>query len=149
MTTFTGGCQCGHVRFKVLGPLKNPHLCHCRMCQKAVGNAFAALVSPADDRIVWTKAEPKRFRSSNQAVRGFCPECGTPLSYEASGGVALAMGAFDDPGAFAPAIQCGMEGKLPWVDGVASLPGSRTADDVAVVPSLRDIVSYQHPDHDT
>lgn len=42
--TITGGCQCGAVRYAIDGPLNNPHICHCRMCQKAFGNYFAALV---------------------------------------------------------------------------------------------------------
>ena len=40
----TGGCQCGAVRYRITAPLENPHICHCRMCQKAFGNYFAALV---------------------------------------------------------------------------------------------------------
>lgn len=31
----SGGCQCGAVRYRLHEPLSNPHICHCRMCQKA------------------------------------------------------------------------------------------------------------------
>ncbi|HET7714155.1 MAG TPA: GFA family protein, partial [Bauldia sp.] len=31
---FTGGCQCGAVRFRVAA-LGRASICHCRMCQKA------------------------------------------------------------------------------------------------------------------
>ncbi len=31
----SGGCQCGAVRYRAKGELGYPHLCHCRMCQKA------------------------------------------------------------------------------------------------------------------
>ncbi|RVQ04591.1 GFA family protein, partial [Sinorhizobium meliloti] len=30
---FTGGCQCGAVRYRAEGTLGDPHICHCRMCQ--------------------------------------------------------------------------------------------------------------------
>jgi hypothetical protein len=39
----SGGCQCGGVRFCSSAVLDNAHLCHCRMCQKAVANIFGFL----------------------------------------------------------------------------------------------------------
>jgi hypothetical protein len=42
----------------------------------------------------------------------------------------------------------GVEGRLPWFAGLASLP-ERTDDELArVEPFYRGIVSRQHPDHD-
>ena len=35
-SAITGGCQCGAVRFRAAG-LGRASLCHCRMCQKALG----------------------------------------------------------------------------------------------------------------
>ena len=43
-TIVTGGCQCGAVRYRADAVLDSSHICHCRMCQKAVGNFFAALI---------------------------------------------------------------------------------------------------------
>ena len=43
----TGGCQCGAVRYALLEPPSNPHICHCRMCQKAFGSFFAPLAGRA------------------------------------------------------------------------------------------------------
>jgi hypothetical protein len=83
MTTqaVTGGCQCGAVRYAISGPLHNPHICHCRMCQKAFGNYFAALVGTRRENLTWTRGEPASFRSSSVVQRGFCRDCGTPLSF--------------------------------------------------------------------
>lgn len=142
----TGGCQCGRVRFRVSGRLSHPALCHCRMCQKAFGNLFAALVTV--EAITWTKAEPKRFQSSNHVKRGFCPDCGTPLTYEAPTGLSLAIGAFDDPAAIVPARHYGIEAMLPYVAPLAAgQPGERTVEGAKDGSYLRAIVSYQHPDH--
>ncbi|MCO6392794.1 GFA family protein [Aliihoeflea aestuarii] len=145
---YTGGCQCGAVRFRIEGALNQASICHCRMCQKAFGNFYAPLANVTPDDLSWTRGEPKRFRSSNHGLRGFCGECGTPLTYEAPDGIALAIGAFDRPEDVAPTKQWGVEEKLPYVDGLHELPGFPTeSDDEATF--LSDIVSFQHPDHDT
>ena len=89
----TGGCQCGAIRFRVTGELKDASICHCRMCQKAFGAYYAPLVSTRGAVLEWTRGEPKRFQSSNVVRRGFCADCGTPLTYEAPDGVAVAAGA--------------------------------------------------------
>jgi len=81
--------------------------------------------------------------------RGFCGDCGTPLTYEAPDGVAVAAGAFDDPSGLAPWVQYGVEGKLPYVDTLPALPQRRTEQDEAAAAFLADVVSCQHPDHDT
>ena len=144
--TFTGGCQCGAVRFRVAGPVHHASICNCRMCQKAFGNFFAPLVGVPDGALTWTKQEPARFRSSNHVTRGFCPACGTPLTYEAPDGVGLAIGAFDDPAAILPTIQFGVEAKIAYVDRLHALPARTTEDDEEAMEFLRSIVSYQHED---
>jgi hypothetical protein len=146
---YTGGCQCGAVRFRVEGALGDASICHCRMCQKASGNFYLPLVSTRGARLNWTRGEPKRFASSNHASRGFCAACGTPLTYEAPDGVALAIAAFDHPEEIRPVIQWGTEAKLPYVDDMPGLPGEETMADISSAPFLADLVSYQHPDHDT
>lgn len=146
---YTGGCQCGAVRFAVQGRPTDSSICHCRMCQKAFGAYYAPLVSVRGHDFQWTRGEPKRFASSNHVKRGFCADCGTPLTYEAPDGVAVAAGAFDDPAALPPVIQYGLEGKIAFVDTLHTLKAKRTEEDEGAGDFLHAIVSYQHPDHDT
>ncbi|MBK0020628.1 GFA family protein [Ochrobactrum sp. S46] len=146
---YSGGCQCGAVRFRVEGALGSASICHCRVCQKAFGNFYAPLVSVSEAKLIWTRDEPKRFQSSNHVKRGFCAECGTPLTYEAPDGVALSIGAFDAPEEIEPTVQWGVEVKLPYVDDLAKLPGFETERDPESIEFVRTMVSYQHPDHDT
>ncbi len=117
----TGGCQCGAVRYQASAMLDNAHICHCRMCQRAVGNIFAALVAAPDDAIEWTRGTPATFRSSEHVDRGFCAACGTPLFYHGlkSGRTNFTIGSLDDPAAFPPALQSGSEARMPWF---ATLP---------------------------
>jgi hypothetical protein len=146
---YTGGCQCGSVRFRVEGALGDASVCHCRMCQKAFGSFYAPLVSVRAAKLTWTRREPKRFRSSPHVLRGFCGDCGTPLTFEGPDGIALAIAAFDHPEEIAPAIQWGTEAKLPYVDTIPQLPSKETLEDVDAGNYLHELVSNQHPDHDT
>jgi hypothetical protein len=146
---YSGGCQCGAVRFRVRGHLGEPSICHCRMCQKAFGNYYAPLVGVRDAEFAWTRGEPKYFQSSNHVRRGFCANCGTPLSFVAPDGLGLAIGAFDEPGRIRPVVQFGVEAKIDYVDHLHELRGEKTEADLEAAPYLADIVNYQHPDHDT
>lgn len=142
----SGGCQCGAVRFRA-ERLGRPSICHCRMCQKAFGGFFGPLVTAHD--LTFTRGAPKWFASSNLARRGFCAECGTPLTYETRFGLEVAIGALDDPNAAAPVIQVNLHDKLPFFDGLASLPVRAPEEGSEWAAFTAEIVSHQHPDHDT
>jgi hypothetical protein len=146
--TMTGGCQCGAVRFAVDGALGRASICHCRMCQKAFGAFYGPLVDATGVR--WTRGAPKHFQSSNRARRGFCADCGTPLTFEPDDGpVELAIGAFDDPAAIRPAIQHDLAARLPWLGALDTLPTRTPEESAQVADYYASIVSRQHPDHDT
>jgi hypothetical protein len=147
--TYSGGCQCGSIRFRIKGVLNDSSICHCRMCQKAFGGYFAPLVSTKGAELTWTRGTLKHFQSSNLVKRGFCDACGTPLTYEAPDIIAIAAGAFDDPSLLPPTFQHGLEGKLSLVDHFATLPGLTTEEDESDGDYIHRIISYQHPDHDT
>ncbi len=148
-TVTTGGCQCGAVRYAITTPFENPHICHCRMCQKAFGNFFAALVGTKKTGIKWTAGEPSFFRSSDAVQRGYCKDCGTPLSfaYDHSERIAVSIGSLDHPAAVTPERQFGMESMLPAFPILHTLPGTRTEDDIPAEMLAR-LKSRQHPDAD-
>ena len=145
----TGGCQCGAVRYRLLKPPHKVSVCFCRMCQKAVGNYFGAFASSRIENVVWTRGTPAVFHSSAVAERGFCRDCGTPLtfSYPSLGSLSVSAGSLDDAAAFQPSQAYGVEGRPAWFDEFCRLEGSRTEDDIA--PGLPEFRSRQHPDHDT
>lgn len=146
---FTGGCQCGAVRYRLARKPSKVSVCFCRMCQKAVGSYFGAYASSAAEDVVWTLGAPSFFRSSEVAERGFCSQCGTPLTfaYRGSGRLSVTAGSLDDPSALPPTSACGIEGRVPWFDDLCQLTGTRTEDDIPAdeLPRYR---SLQHPDRD-
>lgn len=141
-----GGCQCGAVRFSA-NRLENPSICHCRMCQKAFGGFYAPLAKAIG--LNWTRGTPKDFRSSNRVTRGFCGDCGTPLTYDYGDGIEVAIGALDNPEIAAPLAQVNLKDKLSFVDGLHALPIRELASDGEEVAFMASIRSHQHPDHDT
>ena len=145
-TIRTGGCQCGAVRFRVTGPLGRPSICHCRMCQKHFGGFFSALVTAPKGGVEWTRKEPSYFQSSVNIERGFCDQCGTPLTYRHQEGLELAIGAFDDRSDLKPQIQVNYAARIPWVTELFDAP---VHDDAAYYSRQEAIISFQHPDHDT
>ncbi len=143
----SGGCQCGAVRFRA-GKFGRASICHCRMCQKAYGSYFGALVTAHE--FAWTRGGPAYFQSSNKVKRGFCANCGTPLSFEPNGHpVEVSCGAFDDPAVVAPVMQLNPTDKQPFFDGICSLPTRPDGAEPKQEAFKASIVSYQHPDHDT
>lgn len=148
----TGGCQCGAVRFSAAALSDNPHVCHCRMCQKAAGNFFGARVGVLVMDLHWTRGRPSRFYSSDGMARGFCEKCGTPLFFhnEAGERISMSIGAFDEPAGIALAFELGIESRLPQVKQLRGLPsfGTTEEDDPQGAERARS-TSRQHPDHDT
>ena len=81
----TGGCQCGAVRYRLAASPEDMRLRHCRMCQKAMGNLFAALAPVRSQNLRWTRGLPAEYRSSSAAIRYFCAACSTPLGFRYKG----------------------------------------------------------------
>lgn len=120
-----GGCQCGAVRYRIAaGPAKSV-VCHCRMCQRATGNAFAPLMEVPSERIDWTGA-PAEWASSDIAVRGFCATCGTPLYYRSGETTEIMAGTLAPPFAFRPFEQIAVESRRPWLADLPHLPEIET-----------------------
>jgi len=148
----SGGCQCGAVRYHATERLDNAHICHCRMCQKAMGSFFAPLVGFPVESFKWTRGEPSIFMSSEHVQRGFCSQCGTPLFYrnENNPRIAMTIGSLDHPELVAPYVQVGNESRMPYFAALATLEGDTTTeqDDPEDTPQIK-ATNNQHPDYDT
>ncbi|MGO9419873.1 GFA family protein [Roseiarcus sp.] len=96
----------------------------------------------------WTRGSPKVFASSAIAERGFCADCGTPLTYRilVRDRISITLGSLDCPSDVPPRMQYGVESKVPWIDAIAGLPQREIAG--LFGPGVN-VESRQHPDHDT
>jgi hypothetical protein len=145
-----GGCQCGAVRYALMSEPTGASICHCRMCQKAFGNYFAPLTGVPDADLVWTTGQLSTFRSSEAVERGFCRDCGTPLTYNVldENRICVSIGSLDEPGRVMPENQWGIQGRLPAFETLHLLPGDKTTEEDTPPEMLARMKSRQHPDHD-
>ncbi|MDE1992792.1 MAG: GFA family protein [Rhizobiaceae bacterium] len=147
---YSGGCQCGAVRYRVGGELAYPHLCHCRMCQKASGNYALPLGAARRDDFELTRGAPSWFHSSDLVRRGFCAACGTPLFYDIPGAdfINVTLGSLDEPMSVQPVAQSNLQGKMPWFHALDTLPVEPDGEASDRASTIR-ASNHQHPDHDT
>ena len=94
-----GGCLCGAVRYKVLGPLADVTACHCCQCRRQSGHYYATTGVSRQDLTLVEERGLKWYRASETAQRGFCGECGSTLFWESDAGDATAIlaGSLDAP----------------------------------------------------
>jgi len=74
-----GKCLCGAVGVEVETKQITISVCHCEMCRRWSGMAFAGLA--ADEHAVTRSGETAIYRSSEWAERAFCAKCGANLWY--------------------------------------------------------------------
>ncbi len=84
--TFTGQCQCGEVRYQVMGTPLTLYACHCTECQRQSSSAFGMALWVQDPQLTlhqgvlreWVRHTP----SGQQMACRFCPTCGTRLFHQ-------------------------------------------------------------------
>jgi hypothetical protein len=131
--TYDGGCLCGATRYRAAGPAANRCCCHCRSCRRASGAPYVAWATVPAAGFALTRGRLATFRSSEPVTRGFCPTCGTALTYahrSRAGEIDLAVATLDDPAALPPECHIWVSHRLPWVvlgDGLPCYPAWRDA----------------------
>jgi AcrR family transcriptional regulator len=87
-----GSCLCGSVQYELDGPFEVMSHCHCSMCRKHHGAAFATFVTVALSSFRWVAGEDvlSTYQSSAYGKRTFCSKCGSVMPVvEADTGIAF------------------------------------------------------------
>lgn len=119
MTTFTGGCVCGAIRYECDAEPIMMFKCHCRDCQHVSGGGYApVLLFPRKDLHI-TKGSLQHYATKSMAggdhVRGFCGRCGSRISGGPSAtAIGIVAGSLDDPSLFRPTIEMQVADAQPW-----------------------------------
>ena len=98
-----GSCLCGAVRFELASEPRAVTHCHCRMCQKQHGAAFATYASVPRADLRYTAGEDllTAYNSSGSVLRRFCSRCGSSIEWSGSAThpdwAAIAIATLDTP----------------------------------------------------
>ena len=97
-----GGCLCGGVRYEITGPLRNADHCHCSMCRRQHGAAFATYADfhPGDFKWICGEEQVKVYQTPAGAGWCFCSGCGSSLAGTEQGRItSITLGTVEgDPG---------------------------------------------------
>lgn len=98
-TEHSGGCQCGAVSYRVTGDMRDVVNCHCGQCRRIHGHAPGYSAARRADLTIEGEGNLAWYRSSEQAQRGFCRQCGSSLFRAPEGGdtVSITAGSIHPP----------------------------------------------------
>ena len=123
---YRGSCLCGAVRFSVDSFKSDVGHCHCSMCRKFHGAAFATIVSVEGFR--WLQGEDAltAFVADNRTTRTFCSRCGSSLTFSTPKAppnvVEVALAAFDDDVPVTPDAHIFVGSRAHWTELADGLP---------------------------
>ena len=78
---YTGSCLCGEVNIKINGAISDIIHCHCSLCRKNSGTAYATngFINSAEFEIVSGESSLSTFSFKPGRNRHFCKQCGSPV----------------------------------------------------------------------
>ncbi|MFT5110987.1 MAG: hypothetical protein ACI8P9_000298 [Parasphingorhabdus sp.] len=82
-TPYIGSCLCGSIKYEADEIEPRMGHCHCSMCRKFHGAAFATLGEAKADNFRWTEGEKllASYKAKNGTVRKFCRLCGSSMIF--------------------------------------------------------------------
>jgi hypothetical protein len=118
---YTGGCQCGSVRYVVTAEPIRLVACHCKECQRQSGSAFRMSMPVKRDKMTvtgLTKQFSRMADSGNEVTGVFCPACGVRIYHvlkSAQDVVSIKPGTLDDTHWLRPELLIWMKSAQGWV----------------------------------
>jgi hypothetical protein len=120
--SYTGGCQCGQIRYEIQAEPLTLYACHCQECQKQSSSAFGMSMSVPRDAVVMLQGQPKQWKRASDSGRGvtclFCGECGTRLFHNPARNSQITNvkpGTLDDTSWLKPAGNLWTKSSQKWI----------------------------------
>ena len=119
-----GGCFCRDVRYEIWGRSVWSSICYCQTCTRTTGSLAVGWTGIEKSRFRFVKGEPRLFQSTPGVWRGFCPKCGTALTYQkdpsvvkgARDDVYITTRSLDDPTAYPPEEHVFYGERVSWFE---------------------------------
>ena len=97
---YQGSCLCQQVRFSIEGFRGTIGNCHCSMCRKFHGAAFATLANVEGLNWLSGLEQLKDYVAPNGTIRSFCSHCGSSIGFRSKGApleeIEIALATFDE-----------------------------------------------------
>lgn len=127
-TKYLGQCLCAGIQFEVdkLGT-KMGH-CHCSMCRKFHGAAFATFGEVLIENFHWLQGEDllQVYTADNGTKRKFCSNCGSSLFFESAGSdhqvIEFALACLEGAPSLSPDAHIYLSTKVDWLELTDDLP---------------------------
>ena len=125
---YTGSCLCGQIKYQVTQIEPNLGHCHCSMCRKFHGAAFATFAEAKVENFKWINGEKllKSYFANNGTERKFCSECGSSLIFVPSNDkgevIEFSMSTLDSEVPNKPDAHIFTESKACWFEITDKLP---------------------------
>ena len=119
-----GSCLCGGIRFRFGSVLRMAN-CHCSICRKAHGAAFAtfAIVPMEHYELLSGEELIASYGSSEQHTRHFCRVCGASLPYQTKpDSMDVPASLLDDDPGVQPGVNIFATSRAPWFEIADGLP---------------------------
>ncbi len=125
---YRGSCLCGAVHFEIDEFSPQAAHCHCSMCRKFHGAAFATIAGVPRSGFRWTRGEDalKGYTAQNGTTRTFCEHCGSSLMFSSPRApedvVEIALGALDSDVPIEPSAHIFVASGANWAIVSDDLP---------------------------
>lgn len=124
---YTGSCLCGEVKVQIKGKISDIIHCHCSLCRKNSGTAFATngFINAIDFDVIAGENSLKIFSFKQGRNRHFCSICGSPVyssNEEDLSRYRIRLGILDSDILEKPISHNFVSSKANWEDLDAQLP---------------------------
>lgn len=125
---YRGRCLCGAVQYEVDAFSSKMGHCHCAMCRKFHGAAFATYGSAGSSDFRWLQGEDdlQAYTADNGTTRRFCRHCGSSMTFSSASSpddvVEIALGTLDSNLDLSPDAHIFVGSKANWTEILDDLP---------------------------
>ena len=124
---YLGSCLCGKVKFTIANKVNDIVYCHCSLCRKAQGNAFATNGNVDADKFKFLSGEDNltTYQYTDTQTKLFCSTCGSPIMSKNSSNpdiVRIRLGTIVSDIHESPEAHIFVSSKANWEDISDSLP---------------------------